>query len=114
MIAESQTLIRARFAGKPEPNLVEELKMKRVEKEEPEKLDYSNAPTPEYLDSTALLNTNLSPSFISWEPLTRLFFIEGLFCTFFSCTIFPKVHLPCQHQTVACNPFPIIMDEPWA
>jgi hypothetical protein len=32
----------------PEPNPVEELKMMRLEKEEPEKPDYSNAPPPEY------------------------------------------------------------------
>jgi hypothetical protein len=49
MIAESQTLILARFAGKPGPNPVEDLKMMRVEdNEDPEELDYSNAPSPEY------------------------------------------------------------------
>ena len=49
-IAESQTLILARFAGKPEPNPVEDLKMMRVENkdESPEELDYSNAPSPDY------------------------------------------------------------------
>jgi hypothetical protein len=49
-IAESQTIILARFAGKPEPNPVEDLKMMRIEKsgEAPEELDYSNAPTHEY------------------------------------------------------------------
>jgi hypothetical protein len=49
-IAESQTLILARFAGKPETNMVEEFKMIKVknEDESPEELDYSNAPTPEY------------------------------------------------------------------
>jgi hypothetical protein len=40
-IAESQTLILTRFAGKPEPNPVEELKMMHIEKEELEELDYS-------------------------------------------------------------------------
>jgi hypothetical protein len=47
-IAESQTLILARFAGKCEPKRVEELKMMRVDDEDSEKLDYSNAPTPDY------------------------------------------------------------------
>ena len=49
-IAESQTIILARFAGKPEPNPVEDLKMMRIERsgEALEELDYSNAPTPEY------------------------------------------------------------------
>jgi hypothetical protein len=48
-IAESQTLILAKFAGKTEPNPVEDLKMMRVEDdEELEELDYSNAPSPEY------------------------------------------------------------------
>lgn len=37
------------FAGKTEPNPVEDLKMMRVEDdEELEELDYSNAPSPEY------------------------------------------------------------------
>ncbi|KAK1613642.1 hypothetical protein QYE76_019159 [Lolium multiflorum] len=45
-IAESQTLIIATFAGKPEPNPVEDLKMMRVEgNEDPEELDYNNAPS---------------------------------------------------------------------
>ncbi|KAK1608094.1 hypothetical protein QYE76_031767 [Lolium multiflorum] len=48
-IAESQTIILARFACKPEPNPVEDLKMMRIEISEAlEELDYSNAPTPEY------------------------------------------------------------------
>jgi hypothetical protein len=47
-IVESQTLILALFVGKPEPNLVEELKMMRVDDEDSEELDYSNAPTPDY------------------------------------------------------------------
>ena len=49
-IAESQTLILARFAGKLESNPVEDLKMIRVENkdESPEELDYSNAPSPDY------------------------------------------------------------------
>ena len=49
-IVESQTLILARFAGKPKPNPVEDLKMMRVENkdESPEELDYSNAPSPDY------------------------------------------------------------------
>jgi hypothetical protein len=47
-IAESQTLILARFAGKLEPNSVEEIKMMRVNDEDSEELDYSNAPTPDY------------------------------------------------------------------
>ena len=48
-IADSQTLILAKFAGKPEPNPVEDLKMMRVENdEEIEELDYSNAPSPDY------------------------------------------------------------------
>jgi hypothetical protein len=44
-IVESQTLILALFVGKPKPNLVEELKMMRVDDEDSEELDYSNAPT---------------------------------------------------------------------
>jgi hypothetical protein len=47
-IAESQTLILARFAGKPEPKLVEEVKMMKVDDEKSGDLDYSNAPTPDY------------------------------------------------------------------
>ena len=49
-IAESQTIILARFAGKLEPNPVEDHKMMRIDREgeAPEELDYSNAPTPEY------------------------------------------------------------------
>lgn len=49
-IVESQTIILARFTGKPEPNPVEDLKMMRIDREgeAPEGLDYSNAPTPEY------------------------------------------------------------------
>uniref|UniRef100_A0ACD5ULE6 Uncharacterized protein n=1 Tax=Avena sativa TaxID=4498 RepID=A0ACD5ULE6_AVESA len=47
-ITESQTLILAKFAGKAEPNPVEELKMMRIQREEPEELDYSNAPSPSY------------------------------------------------------------------
>jgi hypothetical protein len=49
-LAECQTLILTRFAGQPEPNLVEDLKMVRVEDkdESPEELDYSNAPSPDY------------------------------------------------------------------
>jgi hypothetical protein len=47
-IAKSKTLILARFVGKPKPNLVEDLKMMRMEKgEEPEELDYSNS-SPDY------------------------------------------------------------------
>ena len=44
-IAESQTLTLARFAGKPESNPVEDLKMMRVENkdEKPKDLDYRNA-----------------------------------------------------------------------
>ena len=47
-IAESQTLILAKFAGKTEPNPVADMKMMRVEDEDPEELDYNNAPAPEY------------------------------------------------------------------
>jgi hypothetical protein len=49
-IAESQTVILARFAGKPEPNPVEDLKMMRVAQEYgvPEELDYNNALSPDY------------------------------------------------------------------
>ena len=49
-IAESQTMILARFAGKPEPYPVEDLKMMRVEEkdEKPEELHYRNAPSPDY------------------------------------------------------------------
>ena len=48
-IAESQTLILAKFAGQPEPNPVADLKMMRVEDDEDiEDLDYSNAPSPDY------------------------------------------------------------------
>jgi hypothetical protein len=44
-IAKSQNLILARFVGNTEPNLVEEPKMMRVDDEDSEELDYSNAPT---------------------------------------------------------------------
>ena len=44
-IAESQTLILAKFAGKPEPNPVADMKMMRSTEDAPEELDYSNAPT---------------------------------------------------------------------
>jgi hypothetical protein len=47
-IAKGQTLILAIFAGKPEPNQVEELKMMRVDDEDSEELDYNNAPTVDY------------------------------------------------------------------
>jgi hypothetical protein len=49
-IAESQTIILARFAGNPEPNFVEDLKMMRIKEQEgePEELDYSNALSPDY------------------------------------------------------------------
>jgi hypothetical protein len=47
-IAESQTPILARFAGKPKPNLVEELKMMRVDDEDSKELEYSNSPTLNY------------------------------------------------------------------
>ena len=45
-VTESQTLILAKFAGKGESNPVEDLKMIRIQREEPEELDYSNAPSP--------------------------------------------------------------------
>jgi hypothetical protein len=48
-IAKGQTLILAIFAGKPEPNQVEELKMMRVDDEDSEELDYNNAPTADYI-----------------------------------------------------------------
>src|SRR3954469_24482061 len=47
-ITESQTLILAKFAGKAEPNPVEDLKMIRILREDPEELDYNNAPSPNY------------------------------------------------------------------
>jgi hypothetical protein len=49
-IVESQTIILAIFAGQPKPNHVEDLKMMRIKEEdrEPEELDYSNAPSPDY------------------------------------------------------------------
>ena len=47
-ITESQTLILAKFAGKADPNPVEDLKMMRIQREESEELDYSNAPSPNY------------------------------------------------------------------
>jgi hypothetical protein len=49
-IAESQTIIRAKFAVKPEPNPVEDLKMTRTDREGEvhEELEYCNARTPEY------------------------------------------------------------------
>ena len=57
-ITESQTLILAKFAGKAEPNPVEELKMMRIQREEPEKLDYSNAPSPSYTNDVVVLPTS--------------------------------------------------------
>ena len=47
-ITESQTLILAKFAGKAEPNRVEDLKMIKIKREKPEELDYSNVPSPTY------------------------------------------------------------------
>ena len=49
-IAESQTLILAKFAGKPEPNPVADLKMVRssTDGDDTEELEYSNAPSPDY------------------------------------------------------------------
>ena len=49
-IAESQTLILAKFAGKPEPNPIAGVKMMRSSTgdDKPLELDYGNAPTPEY------------------------------------------------------------------
>ena len=49
-IAESQTLILAKFAGKPEPNPIADVKMMRgsTGDDKPIELDYGNAPTPEY------------------------------------------------------------------
>jgi hypothetical protein len=48
-IVESQTLIVARFTGKPELDPVEELKMMRIaENKELEELDYSNASSLKY------------------------------------------------------------------
>src|SRR5215216_2649388 len=47
-ITDIQTLIRAKFVGKAEPNPVEDLKMMRIQREEPKELDYSNAPSPNY------------------------------------------------------------------
>ena len=47
-IAESQTLILAKFAGKPEPNPVEEVKMVRSNKDKAEVLDTSHVPEYNY------------------------------------------------------------------
>ena len=47
-LTESQTLILAKFAGKAEPNPIEDLEMIRIQREEPEELDYSNTPSPNY------------------------------------------------------------------
>ena len=47
-IAESQTLILAKFEGKPEHSPVADMKMMRSTEDTPEELDYSNAPTPNY------------------------------------------------------------------
>ena len=47
-ITESQNLILAKFVGKAEPNPVEDIKMIRIQREEPEELNYSNAPSPNY------------------------------------------------------------------
>jgi hypothetical protein len=43
-IVESQTLILAKFAGKPKPNPVEDVKMMRSSKENAEELDKSHVP----------------------------------------------------------------------
>jgi len=47
-IVESQTLILAKFAGKPEPNPVEEVKMVRSNEEKAEVLDTSHVPEYNY------------------------------------------------------------------
>ena len=52
-IAESQTLILAKFAGKPEPNPVEDVKMMRSNEENTEELDKSHVP--EYTYTVARL-----------------------------------------------------------
>src|SRR4051794_15680300 len=48
-IAESQSLILAKFAAKPEPNPIADLKMMRISTgdDKPIELDYGNAPSPE-------------------------------------------------------------------
>jgi hypothetical protein len=43
-IAESQTFILAKFAGKPEPNPVEDVKMVRSNEGKTEELDISHVP----------------------------------------------------------------------
>ena len=48
-ITESQTLILAKFAGKPEPNLVEDVKMMRSSEENAEELDKSHVPEYTYI-----------------------------------------------------------------
>ena len=47
-IAESQTLILAKFAGKPEPNQIEEVKLVRNNKEKDDVLDTSHVPEYNY------------------------------------------------------------------
>ena len=58
-IIESKTLILAKFAGKAEPNPVEDLKMIKVQREEPEELDYSNAPPPNYTIEVLVKRINI-------------------------------------------------------
>ena len=58
-ITESQTLILAKFAGKAEPNPVEDLKMIRIQREDPEELDYNTAPSPSYTIEDLLKRTNI-------------------------------------------------------
>src|SRR3990170_9082619 len=53
-IAESQTLILAKLAGKPEPNPVEEVKMVRSNEAKDEVLDTSHVP--EYITSLQILS----------------------------------------------------------
>lgn len=47
-MAESQTLILAKFLGKPVPNLVESLKMMNANHDMSEELDFEEAPTHGY------------------------------------------------------------------
>ena len=76
-IAESQTLILEKFAGKAEPNPTASVKMMRVENEEPEELDFSNHPSPQYsIEDLVKLVTMKSPGIEKGEEVSYKDFIN--------------------------------------
>jgi hypothetical protein len=80
-IGESQTVILAIFAGKPEPNPVEDLKTMRMEKgEEPQELEYNNTPSLDYtVEDLVKMITFKNPCIEKvMKPCTNILFIKLL------------------------------------